>query len=237
MRPEVIGALVDGAIPFFGGIYATLLGFRVLGKKPGVSPKYDEWHRRFGGLMKILGPLLVLFGLFLWISGIARIPDSSGPSPGADWKRYATSDGVCSAEFPEQPQQETQSTLGIEFNRLTHAPSEPDIYYTLSFSDIPAGSPQATDEERLDAIRDSMPASGAQMGMKYRFIHEERISENGVTGRDVEFAAGEKHMFRAKVFILGTRIYRIIGVAPRSQKEQEDARRFLSSFRFEKSKK
>lgn len=237
MRPEVVGELVNGAIPFFGGIYATLLGFRVLGKSPGADPKYDEWHHRFGGLLKVLGPLLVLFGLFLWISGIARNSSSSGPPQVADWRRYTTSDGVCSAEFPEQPKQDTKSALGVESNRLTLSLPGPDIYYMLTFSDIPAGAPPATDEERLDSIRDSMPAFGAQMGMKFQFVHEERISENGVPGRDLQFAAGEKHTFRAKVFILDTRIYRIIAVTPRSKKEDEETRRFLSSFQFEKSKK
>lgn len=65
MDPKLFAALVDGGIPFFGGLYITLLGFRVAGRKPGESPKYDDWHERHGGLLQVLGPLLMLFGAWL----------------------------------------------------------------------------------------------------------------------------------------------------------------------------
>ncbi len=45
MKPEVIGELVNAVIPFFVGISATLLGYRVVGKKPGASFKYDDWYK------------------------------------------------------------------------------------------------------------------------------------------------------------------------------------------------
>jgi hypothetical protein len=70
MRPEAIAGLVEGAIPFFGGIYATLLGHRIVGKKPGEDLRYDQWHERFGPMFRILGPFMVIFGIFLAIKGI-----------------------------------------------------------------------------------------------------------------------------------------------------------------------
>jgi hypothetical protein len=72
MRPEVVGALVNGAIPFLGGIYATLIAYRVLGKKPGQSLQYDEWHLKYGGMLKVLGPLVTLFGVYLAVEAILR---------------------------------------------------------------------------------------------------------------------------------------------------------------------
>jgi len=72
MQAETIGALVNGAIPILGGLYVTLLGFRVVGKKPGESLQYDEWHRKHGGKLKVLGPLVALFGLFFTVLGILR---------------------------------------------------------------------------------------------------------------------------------------------------------------------
>ena len=35
MRPEVVGALVDGGIPFFGGIFEPCSPTELWGKKPG----------------------------------------------------------------------------------------------------------------------------------------------------------------------------------------------------------
>jgi hypothetical protein len=68
----VLGALVNGAIPFFGGIYMTLLAYRVVGKKPGESPRYDEWHAKCAGMLKVLGPLVTLSGVFFAVQGILR---------------------------------------------------------------------------------------------------------------------------------------------------------------------
>jgi hypothetical protein len=236
MRSEMVGHLIDGAIPFFGGIYATLLGFRVLGKKSGVNPKYDQWHKRLGGLLKVLGPSLVLFGLFLGFRGVFADSNSSDAPQVADWTRYTTADGVCSAEFPQQPKEASQSTSRVESKRLSLSLPDVDSYYSLVFSDLPVDLPQAPDEERLDSIRDAMPVHAAQNGQQFKLVHEERISENGVNGRELEFLTGKKHVLRAKIFILGPRMYQMNAVTPQNQKEDEQTRRFLGSFRFEMSR-
>ena len=70
MTADQIGALVDGAIPFLGGLYVTLLSFRIVGKKLGKDDRCDHWHERFGGVMKIVGPLLMIFGVFRTISSL-----------------------------------------------------------------------------------------------------------------------------------------------------------------------
>jgi hypothetical protein len=53
---------LEGIIPLLGGIYCTLLGFRVVA--PGKNPERNElWLKKFGTFMKIGGPFLILFGL------------------------------------------------------------------------------------------------------------------------------------------------------------------------------
>lgn len=64
MRPEVIAALVDAGIPLLAGLYVTLLGHRIVGKRPGESMDYDLWFERYGAKFKAFGPLIFLFGLF-----------------------------------------------------------------------------------------------------------------------------------------------------------------------------
>ena len=52
----------EGLIPLGGGIWGLLVVSRVM----SVSKDPDKnaaWLRKFGGLLKILSPLLVLFGL------------------------------------------------------------------------------------------------------------------------------------------------------------------------------
>jgi len=63
MNPQLIGTLVDGAIPIAAGVYGTLLGFRVVGRKLGESEKYDRWHARFGKMFKVGGPALILLSV------------------------------------------------------------------------------------------------------------------------------------------------------------------------------
>jgi hypothetical protein len=59
MSPELVGALGDAAISFCIGVFVALVGYRVVGKRPGEDARYDEWHRRWGWLFRIVGPLLM----------------------------------------------------------------------------------------------------------------------------------------------------------------------------------
>ena len=63
MNAQLMGMLIDCAIPILAGAYCTLLGFRWVGKKPGESEKYDAWYARFGRWFKFIGPLLVVITL------------------------------------------------------------------------------------------------------------------------------------------------------------------------------
>jgi len=55
----------NGLIPILGGIYGLLLAYRVLPRKPKEPEKMDLWHRKFGKMMKIISPFLIIFGILL----------------------------------------------------------------------------------------------------------------------------------------------------------------------------
>jgi hypothetical protein len=48
MTPELFKILASAAIPLCGGVYATLLGFRLIGTKPGENIGVDDWHKQWG---------------------------------------------------------------------------------------------------------------------------------------------------------------------------------------------
>ena len=50
-------------IPVLGGTYCLLVAYRILPRKPKNPERMELWHRKFGKLMKILSPLIILFGL------------------------------------------------------------------------------------------------------------------------------------------------------------------------------
>jgi hypothetical protein len=61
---ELLGAVLQGVIRLMIGTFITLIGFRVVGKRPGESERYDRWHHRFGLILKLVGPLMAAFGIF-----------------------------------------------------------------------------------------------------------------------------------------------------------------------------
>jgi hypothetical protein len=50
-------------IVIFGGIYLTLMAYSVIPIHSKDPEKAKLWHKKFGKLSKILGPIMVLFGV------------------------------------------------------------------------------------------------------------------------------------------------------------------------------
>ena len=59
----------SGLIPIFGGIYGYLLATGYFPKNPKDPEKMELWRKEFGGMLKILCPLVVLFGI-IELSGV-----------------------------------------------------------------------------------------------------------------------------------------------------------------------
>lgn len=54
---------LQGLIPLLGGIYGYLLANGTLPRKPKDPEKMALWRRKFGPMMKIITPVLVVFGI------------------------------------------------------------------------------------------------------------------------------------------------------------------------------
>jgi hypothetical protein len=52
-----------GLIPILGGVYGLLLAKGVLPRNPKNPEKWELWRRRFGGLMTVVCPLMIIFGV------------------------------------------------------------------------------------------------------------------------------------------------------------------------------
>ena len=53
----------SGLILLLGGIYGLLLAYRVVPRTTKDPEKMELWHRKFGKMMKILSPFLIIFGI------------------------------------------------------------------------------------------------------------------------------------------------------------------------------
>ena len=54
---------LQGLIPLLCGIYLFLLASGILPRNPKDPEKMALWRRKFGRLVKVLAPLLAVFGL------------------------------------------------------------------------------------------------------------------------------------------------------------------------------
>ncbi|MGC6467904.1 MAG: hypothetical protein ACON5N_20190 [Akkermansiaceae bacterium] len=52
----------SGLIPIVIGIYGFLMAIGVLPRNPKEPEKMELWRLRYGGMMKVLSPLIVVFG-------------------------------------------------------------------------------------------------------------------------------------------------------------------------------
>jgi hypothetical protein len=92
MKPIDIAALVEAGIALLSGATATLYGFRILGKKPGVDARWDSWYERLGKHLRFLGPFIILFGIFKALSPVASptvaAPPSAAPLENSRFGRF-----------------------------------------------------------------------------------------------------------------------------------------------------
>jgi len=56
---------ICGIIFLLGGIYGLLLAHKILPRNPRNPEKLYLWHRKFGKMMKILSPIIIISGILL----------------------------------------------------------------------------------------------------------------------------------------------------------------------------
>jgi hypothetical protein len=54
---------LEGLIPIFGGVYGLLMARGIIPRNPKDPERMAQWRRKFGGMMTIICPLLILFGV------------------------------------------------------------------------------------------------------------------------------------------------------------------------------
>jgi hypothetical protein len=62
---------LQGLIPILGGIYALVLAQGVLPLRTKDPEKLALWRRKFGGMIRVVGPLVIFSGV-LQLLGIMR---------------------------------------------------------------------------------------------------------------------------------------------------------------------
>lgn len=72
-----LAAYIDHLIMFLAGVYATGVGYGWLAS-PARGLSAAEWHRRFGRLFRVIGPMLLSISVLLAFATYLRSAQAGG---------------------------------------------------------------------------------------------------------------------------------------------------------------
>jgi hypothetical protein len=70
--PSALGLLIDCGLPGVVGVYAILVGFRIIGPKPGTNLTYDFRFRKYGYISRAFGAVALLSAVLYGIRHLSR---------------------------------------------------------------------------------------------------------------------------------------------------------------------
>jgi len=209
---------IDSLLPLLAGAFMCYVAYWPRRLKKVLTSSQQKAVKLF----RCGGPLFLFFGLlqfFVFEPFVASI-----------WHRYATADGVASAEFPAVPET-TQRTVaesdrGLSYTFWFHDVPGKDIHLRLSFSPVPPEASGFPDVERFAACK----AYWEQRGFEVR--RESPLTLGAVSGRafDLQRDGGKARMWVRMVCLPGG-IYRVVAVSAGSYHDDPVISRFLDSFR------
>ena len=146
----------------------------------------------------------------------------------AEFKPFNSAAGKFSCEFPGSPKEQSQSVSGTQMKMFSV--EERTGAYMVAYADmpIPANETPAEIQARLDGSRDGMVQN-----MKGTFKSESKIELNGKhPGREVQADLPKENAgVRARVYLVGTRLYQIMVVGKKGFTDSAEATRFLNSLK------
>jgi hypothetical protein len=105
--------------------------------------------------------------------------------------------------------------------------------YLASWIDLPLEAPDPAEkaQARLDRIRD-----GIVQQVKGKLVHDRKTTLDKHPGRDleVETTEPEKGQMRARLYLVGTRLYQVVAAGSKEWTGSEEADRVLDSFGLKK---
>lgn len=165
--------------------------------------------------------LLVLLALAILLIGCQR----------STWEEFSSSEGAFSILMPGTPTEQTKTvnTAVGPIDAYFFLLERKDIAYMVGYSDYPDTVVQKTNP---DAILEGA-RNGAVANVQGKLLNELIISLNGYPGRELKIEpAGGKGTIKAKIFIVGNRLYQVMVVTPKEKAFSKNVRRFLDSFKF-----
>jgi hypothetical protein len=143
-----------------------------------------------------------------------------------EWVRFRSPEGRCSVLVPVSPTlsaQETKASTGEKFTQYLATVEEGNSAFLLSYFDF---TPSMT--VTLSKSRDGMLAA-----LKATLVSESQISLGGSPGLEMAFSCkiGDiDYVGRSRIYSIGTRVYAIEVLMPKSEAPAWKFDRFFDSF-------
>lgn len=150
-------------------------------------------------------------------------PAPQGAQP-AGWIKYSSAEGRFSILLPSQPktsEQSVDSAVGQMTNHVFLSQTG-SAAFALSYADYPQND--ADPQKVLDEVR-----AGALKGINGQLISVKNITHKGYPGREFQ-ASVEGALYSSRIFLVKTRLYQMVCVAPAAQLSNEQINAFLTSF-------
>jgi predicted Zn finger-like uncharacterized protein len=217
-----LAASSSGARPIVTGAIWGALGGGLSGACWWICQR-EKWPQglRAGAA---LGLSVLGYGIF----GLVLILTHAGV-PDADWKEFTPPGAGCSIMMPGTPvikQQMTPTPLG-DVRVHFHTVERRDITFLLVYNDYPPLIAHANVEELLDGVQ-----QGAAASVKGKVLRSQKISLNGIPGREVDIDAPSKGVtMTMRYYLSGVRLYQVGVAGRRMTPDSTEAKKLFASFK------
>jgi hypothetical protein len=145
------------------------------------------------------------------------------------WADFSPREGGFSVSLPGSPtprRHAQPSRLGrVEFQMFVLYSR--GVSYAVGFADLPGAAPApARRGEVLRGVRDGLAAAGV-----LRVSREKDVELAGHPGKELEGISPGGEPVRARVFLVGRRVYQLLAGRPADGSRAGEAERFFASFR------
>jgi hypothetical protein len=145
-----------------------------------------------------------------------------------EWKEFSSEEGRFKVLMPGEPkayQLDTESDFGKgKLNMFRVMAGETG--YVANYSDFPEAIKKQPLKQVFDSSRD-----GAIANLSGKLATEKDIKLGDHPGRETLIDVSGKAMFRAKVYLVGRRMYQVVMVGSKEAVSSKDAEKFFDSFK------
>jgi hypothetical protein len=233
MTSEKFAILVELLLQGGVGLYLVAMGFRWIGKKPGVSERYDEWHAKSGPFFKVVGPTLIVIAVFLASSRMNGANSSSAIAPG-DWTIVKTQDGRASVLMPGKSEELSRSMDGefgkIDVHMWKCTTRGEGFFYFFSCANYPPATFAKVSQDEI--YKRSREFALAEFDAE--LIEEHEKARNGLNGQEYRAKSTSKHsVLYVRNLIQNSRVYSFLIVERAIAKEPAESEKFFNSLKIE----